>query len=774
MRLSLRTQAIISLSFPLHSLAAYTWNNVKIGGGGGFISGIVFNPTTQGVAYARTDIGGLYKLNPDDDSWTPLTDAIADNTDWHNWGIDAVATDPVDSNNLYAAVGMYTNSWDPSYGSIIRSTDQGTTWSFTSLSFKVGGNMPGRGMGERLVVDPNNNKIIYFGARSGNGLWKSTDQGVTFKSVTSFTAVGTYEPDSTDTTGYNNDLIGLAWITFDSTSSLTNGATSRIFVGTASEAESIYVSEDAGATWSAVSGQPTGYLPHKGKLSPDEETLYITYSNGAGPYDGTDGSVYRYSIANKAWTDITPVSGSDLYYGFGGLAVDAQNNGTIMVASLNSWWPDAQIFRSNDSGSTWSRIWEWNGYPNINYYYSHDTDKAPWIDNSRLSSDTKVLGWMIESMEIDPFDSNHWLYGTGVTLYGGHDLEKWDTIHNVTISSLADGIEETAVQSLTCPSGGPLLLSAVGDVGGFRHTSLTTAPTKEFMTPEYTTNSDIDYAGNTPTEIVRVGSDSSDTNPQIALSYDGGESWSIDYGASTGYYGGKVALSANGDTVLWSSTSNGVLVSQNTASFSTVSSLPSTAAIASDKRNNTVFYGLSGGTFYVSTNTGKTFTSTATLGSSSTARTIRVNPTKAGDVWATTDTGLFHSTDYGKTFTHMSSSTLAEGWSFALGKGSGSYWNLYGVFNISGTVDLFESTDTGSSWSLITNDDLKFGAASANVVAASPDTAGLVSLARSRSPHLTNFDQLQKDEFYLRKIYPGTLDGTFQDVSTLFTENYRF
>jgi hypothetical protein len=33
-------------------------------------------------------------------------------------------------------------------GSILRSTDQGATWSSTLLPFKVGGNMPGRGVGE--------------------------------------------------------------------------------------------------------------------------------------------------------------------------------------------------------------------------------------------------------------------------------------------------------------------------------------------------------------------------------------------------------------------------------------------------------------------------------------------------------------------------------------------------------------------------------------------------------------------------------------------------
>ena len=35
---------------------------------------------------------------------------------------------------------------------------------------------------------------------------------------------------------------------------------------------------------------------------------------------------------------------------FGGLAVDLQKPGTVMVAALNEWWPDANIFRSLDGG----------------------------------------------------------------------------------------------------------------------------------------------------------------------------------------------------------------------------------------------------------------------------------------------------------------------------------------------------------------------------------------------------------------------------------------
>jgi hypothetical protein len=50
-------------------------------GGGGFVPGIVFNPSAKGVAYARTDIGGAYRLNSDD-TWTPLQDGVG-NSNWY-------------------------------------------------------------------------------------------------------------------------------------------------------------------------------------------------------------------------------------------------------------------------------------------------------------------------------------------------------------------------------------------------------------------------------------------------------------------------------------------------------------------------------------------------------------------------------------------------------------------------------------------------------------------------------------------------------------------
>ncbi|QRV88356.1 vacuolar protein sorting-associated protein [Ceratobasidium sp. AG-Ba] len=664
---------------------AYKWKNVKIGGGGGFVPGIVFNTKEKGLAYARTDIGGLYKLNPDD-SWTPLLD-FANSATWNYWGVDAVATDPVEPKRLYAVTGMYTNSWDPNNGQVMRSLDYGKTWAITKLPFKVGGNMPGRGLGERLAIDPNKNSILFFGARSGNGLWKSTDYGVTFTKVSSFTNTGTYIADPSDASGYNSDKTGIAWVTFDSTSSTAGKATPRIFVGVANtNANSVFVSNDGGSTWSAVAGQPTTYMPHHGVLSPSEKVLYLTYNNNAGPYDGTLGAVYKYNIATSTWTDITPVSGSDLTFGFSGLAVDLQKPGTIMVAPLNEWWPDSQVFRSNNSGASWSRLWEWTSYPDMNRYYKYDVSLAPWL-NPPGNTDTKFIGWMMQSLVIDPFDSNHWLYGTGATIFGGRDLTKWDTVHNITLKSLADGIEETAVLALISPPSGPNLLSGVGDIGGFVHSSFTTAPKYAYLNPHYVTTPDMDYAGLKPATVVRIGNDGSDGNKQVALSTDSGATWSP--------------------------------YSPTPAATSSV--------IASDKKNATVFYAATGGKFYLSTDYGSTFTATAgSLGSSTSPYKIAANPNVAGDVWVSTDKGLYHSTNYGATFTTVSG--VSQAWAIGLGapKTSGAYASVFAAATISGVTGYFRSDNSGSTWVQIDDPAHGFGSPTANPLSGDPRIYGRV------------------------------------------------
>src|SRR4051812_45309151 len=235
----------------------YSWRNAQIVGGG-FIPGIIFNQSQANLIYARTDIGGAYRWNQSTSSWVPLLDSVSF-TQWGRTGVVSLATDAVDPKRVYIAAGTYTNSWDPNNGAILRSTDQGATWAATQLPFKLGGNMPGRGMGERLAVDPHRNSVLYLGAPSGKGLWRSTDSGVSWSQVTSFPNVGNYVQDPTDTSGYASDNQGIAWVTFDESTATGTDATRTVYVGVADKDNAVYRSTDAGVTWSRLAGQPTGY-----------------------------------------------------------------------------------------------------------------------------------------------------------------------------------------------------------------------------------------------------------------------------------------------------------------------------------------------------------------------------------------------------------------------------------------------------------------------------------------------------------------------------------
>ncbi|HEU0176885.1 MAG TPA: xyloglucanase [Blastocatellia bacterium] len=693
----------------------YTWRNVAIGGGGGFVPGIVFNTTEQNLIYARTDIGGAYRWDQSAGRWIPLLDWVGFD-DWNLTGVDGLATDPVDPNRLYIAAGTYTNEFTSQNGAILRSTDRGASFQRTNLPFKVGGNMPGRSMGERLAIDPNRNSILYFGARSGNGLWRSADFGATWSRVTSFPVSGTYVEDPSNS--YTGDIIGVVWVTFDRSTGTPGNTTQTIYVGVADKGNSVYRSTNGGATWSAVPGQPTGFLPHHGVLA-SNGMLYISYSDGAGPYDGEKGDVWRFDTSNGAWTLISPVpsSSSDDYFGYGGLTVDAQNPNIIMVAALNSWWPDTMLFRSLNGGSTWTRIWDFTSYPNRSFRYLQNITAAPWLTfnaNPQLPEITPKLGWMVGDLEIDPFNSDRMMYGTGATIYGSDDLTTWDTGGQIHISVKAIGLEETAVLDLISPPSGAPLLSGVGDICGFRHNSLTT-PTTMMGSPTFVSTTSLDYAELSPTFIVRVGNANAGTN-RSGFSFDGGTSWfqgSTEPGGVTG--GGSVAAAANASRVVWSPSGAAVNFSTNNGSSWTQSAgIPSGARVGSDRVNPMKFYGFANGTFYVSTNGGANFTAAATgLPSNSKFKAV---PGREGDIWlAGGEGGLWRSTNSGASFTQVTSVEEADTIGFGMAAPGQSYMALYSSAQVNGVRGIFRSIDAGASWVRINDDQHQYGSTNAAI-----------------------------------------------------------
>ena len=712
------------------AIQAYSWKNVAIGGGG-FVPDIVFSPATPDLIYARTDIGGAYRWNQSTASWTPLLDWVGQ-SNWGDMGVASLAADPVNANKVYAAVGMYTNSWDPNNGSILRSGDRGATWQATALPFKLGGNMPGRGMGERLAIDPNNDNVLYLGAPSGNGLWRSTDAGVTWSRVTSFPNAGTYVQDSTDSSGLLSDNQGVVWEAFDKSTGTPGSTTKSIYVGVADLANTVYHSADGGVTWSRIAGQPTGFLAHKGVVDSTGGYLYIATSNKGGPYDGSSGDVWKYAIATGVWTRISPVPSSDAsndYFGYSGLAIDAQHPGTIMVTGYSSWWPDTFIWRSTDGGAMWKQAWNDSNYPNRTDSYTMNITSVPWLTFDTTTQEpveSPKLGWMTEGLAIDPFNSGRMMYGTGATLFGTTNLTNWDSGQTFTIAPMVAGLEETAVNGLISPPSGPPLVSALGDVDGFVHTSLTAVPSSMVTAPDLTSGDSVDFAALNPAVMVRSGDIDKSANPnvnRVGFSTNSGSTWfqaSAEPSGVTG--GGHVVIAADASSALWSPAGTGVYYTTTYGSSWTASTgIPAGAVVAADRVTTKQYYGFSAGTFYASANGGATFTASVATGLPTTGTVyIQAMPGHAGDVWLaggspTGVTGLWHSTNAGASFTKVSAVSAAINVGFGKAAPGQSSMAVYAVATIGGVSGVFRSDDAGATWIQINDAQHQYGNAGAAI-----------------------------------------------------------
>jgi hypothetical protein len=619
---------------------------------------------------------------------------------------------------VYAAVGTYTNSWDPGNGAVLRSSDRGASWQKADLPFKLGGNMPGRGMGERLAIDPNRNSVLYLGAPSGKGLWRSADSGATWSQVAAFPNPGTYRQDPSDTSGYASDNQGIVWVTFDESTGGPGSATKTIYVGVADKDNAVYRSTDAGASWQRLAGQPTGYLAHKGVLDAANGYLYLAYSDKGGPYDGGKGRLYRYATATGTWTDISPVAEADTYYGFSGLTVDRQKPGTVMATAYSSWWPDTQIFRSTNSGASWTKAWDYTSYPDRANRYTMDVSSSPWLTwgaDPSPPEQTPKLGWMTEALEIDPFDSDRMMYGTGATIYGTEDLTKWDSGARFTLRPMVQGLEETAVNDLAAPAtGGALLFSALGDIGGFRHTDLAKVPPMMYTSPNFTTTTSLDFAEKDPGTVVRVGD--LDAGPHIAFSTDNGAHWFGGSDPSGVSGGGTVAAAADGSRFVWSPQGTGVHHTTGFgSSWSASSGIPAGAVVESDRVDPKTFYGFKSGKFYVSTDGGATFTASAASGlPAGDSVRFKALPGTKGDIWlaggaADGAYGLWHSTDGGASFTKLPDVEQADTVGFGKAAAGASYQTLYTSAKIGGVRGIFRSTDKGATWTRINDDAHQWG-----------------------------------------------------------------
>ncbi|HEV2271016.1 MAG TPA: hypothetical protein VGR92_16305 [Steroidobacteraceae bacterium] len=678
----------------------YVWRNVTVGGGG-FAPDIIFSRAERGLVYLRTDMGGVYRWSERHQAWIPLEDGIAQSS---YFGIESIAADPVDPNVVYVAAGMYAR--EPA--AILRSQDRGNTWQIFPTPFHMGGNEPGRGVGERLALDPSVRSILYFGSRY-DGLQRSTDRGETWSRVTSFPIHGM---------GWRaaaRDETGISFVVIDPASGGAGQPARRIFIGvTDAGSQHLYRSDDAGGNWSAVPGQPrAALLPVHAQLD-SQGMLYITYSNGVGPNGVTDGAVFSYDTGSGQWTDITPERGARRAPGgYMGLSVDAQRPGTLVVATLNRWHPGDILWRTTDGGRTWQ---------NLRTLSRRDVSASPFLLWGNREAD---FGWWMAGVAIDPFDSGHVAYTTGATVYATQELLNANQRSSILWKPWVQGIEQTAVLTLVSPPQGPHLLSGFGDISGFAHEDLSRSPTEQFTHPVFANTDEIDYAGTEPSVVVRSGTSSrapapgsGPGAPTLAYSLNYGRSWQPLQPSGTT---SAIAVSADGRAFVVTAAVPLVTLDRG-RSWTPSRGLPTGAHPIADKVAAETFYALDFRTssLYLSTDGGRTFRPRVSHGlpaslpddvpmSPEEQWPLIATPGSRGDLWVVSRAGLFHSSDAGRSFSRVDGGIFVAALSFGKAPPGRHYPALYALGVKDDTFAIWRSDDEGASWVRINDAEHEYG-----------------------------------------------------------------
>lgn len=661
--------------------APYNWTTVPFGGGG-YVPAYIYHPKVPNILYARTDVGGLYRFDFAAQKWIPLLDYLP-HDDGDLKGVLSVALDPNDPQKVYMAGGMYLGQWSRK-GAILRSNDQGKTWEKTELPIHVGGNSDGRGSGERLVVDPHNGQVLYFGSNQ-DGLWVSKNGGADFSKVgspvTDFSLVA-IDPKSND-----------------------------IFLGSADGDGALYVSHDGGQSYAVVAETPR-QIPQHVAFGHDG-AVYVTFigtdsKSVPNPSNADRGSVWKRDAAGK-WSDITPDRpNKNLHFGYS--AVDVGPDGTLAVSILDRWDGGNSIYLSKDGGAHWVGL-KGNSH--------HNADNYPWAKS--WAGDLENIGGWLSDVKINPFNPNEMVTTGNWFTENLTDIFKGKT---VDFGLKQTDLEESCAMQLVSPLRGPIkVMVAFGDNAGAAWYDITKTPDEGLFRPAHGTDRSVDYAAGRPSFIVRT----SDEKPYALYSEDGARSWkpfpSVPYKPASDWNNwhspGVIAVSGNATSLVW-------VPEKEPAYYSTdmgktwkqsagwpVSGSSRQLYVISDKAADGVFYVFDGtGTIYISIDGGAHFQPVIDglpkLNTWEQAQ-LSVVPGRFRDLWLIAQDGLLHSPDNNSPMTKIKAVTTAWSVGFGAPLKAGDYPAIYLWGKVKGQEGIWRSDDEGQSWVRINDGAHQFG-----------------------------------------------------------------
>lgn len=342
--------AIPFLKRPLtESRVSYTWSELGPktwtytsgwNPGVGRITSVAVHPANESVIYVSSPGGGIWKTINGGTNWTPLVDFSS--SAWMN--VFHLTIDPANQNIIYAA---------PTSGTVIKSTNAGASW------FATGSGPSGA---KKIIIHPGNSSIVF--ATSGNGIYRSTDAGVSWVRVHTEAkediefhpadANIMYASGSGGTSCvWRSTDNGVTWTAITSTNGITNAGRTLLGVSPANP-NVVY----------AV--QASGNIFGRMYKSTDAGQTYVTTITGS-PSSGTNFFGYE--------TNGTGTSGQATYDM--AICVNPVDANDVFIAGII-------VFRSLNGGTTFTAQTAWS-YPNSTGYNHADVHALEWVNTTIYS-----------------------------------------------------------------------------------------------------------------------------------------------------------------------------------------------------------------------------------------------------------------------------------------------------------------------------------------------------------------------------------------------------
>ena len=322
-------------------LVAWNWTQAKFGGGG-YITGLTFDPNNPETLYARCDVAGAFKSVNGGESWTIINNGM---TAKHHHLTQALAVNPFDSKVLLRGSGDARDH--KTFGTIHRSDDGGQSWSLVTHDVDFSGNGATRTSKEMIDFSPRVEGLALAGAYS-TGTWLSRDGGKTF----SYSGLKSERIGLVKAHPHQRPVLFAATIgdsalrclnyypgmtlpeKIDAHHDVARGGFGRL-----------YASTDDGASWELLCELPETGFYHLG-FDPQDETIVYAATNRGLLVSRDGGRLFEVCYNGLP---------ADTFYA--ALAVDG-NDGSV-YASVCFDHSGIPIYRSEDQGRSWALLKEY-------------------------------------------------------------------------------------------------------------------------------------------------------------------------------------------------------------------------------------------------------------------------------------------------------------------------------------------------------------------------------------------------------------------------------